>query len=73
MKIYTRTGDQGKSSLFSGERVLKNHPRMKAYGDVDELNSMIGALVVALPMGAAAAKGQLEQIQGDLFRVGGQL
>jgi cob(I)alamin adenosyltransferase len=73
MKIYTRTGDQGKSSLFSGERVLKNHPRMKAYGDVDELNSMIGALVVALPMGAAAAKGQLEQIQGDLFRVGAVL
>ena len=44
MKIYTGTGDRGKTSLFSGERVLKSDRRIEAYGDVDELNSLLGAL-----------------------------
>ena len=39
MKIYTGTGDRGKTSLFSGERVAKSDRRIEAYGDVDELNS----------------------------------
>ena len=42
MKIYTRTGDQGETGLFSGPRVSKDHPRISAYGDVDELNSVLG-------------------------------
>jgi len=44
MKIYTKTGDKGKTSLLSGKRVPKNHPRIEAYGTVDELNSFIGLL-----------------------------
>jgi len=45
MKIYTKTGDKGKTSLFSGGRVLKSDLRIKAYGTVDELNSFIGMLI----------------------------
>ena len=41
MKIYTGTGDRGKTSLFSGERVSKASERIEAYGDLDELNSML--------------------------------
>lgn len=43
-KIYTKTGDRGETSLIGGDRVPKNHPRIEAYGDVDELNSWIGLL-----------------------------
>ena len=42
MKIYTRTGDAGSTALFGGTRVLKNDPRVAAYGDVDELNACLG-------------------------------
>ena len=42
MKIYTRTGDEGGTALFGGGRVDKDHPRVEAYGDVDELNAAIG-------------------------------
>jgi len=48
MKIYTGTGDRGKTSLFSGERVSKSDGRIDAYGDVDELNSLLGALIAGL-------------------------
>ncbi len=48
MKIYTGTGDRGKTSLFSGQRVSKADERIEAYGDMDELNSIIGALVASL-------------------------
>ncbi len=48
MKIYTGSGDKGKTSLFSGERVPKSHPRIDACGDIDELNSVLGALVAAV-------------------------
>ncbi len=44
MKVYTKTGDKGKTSLLSGERVPKHHMRIEAYGTVDELNSFIGLL-----------------------------
>lgn len=44
MKIYTKTGDQGNTSLLNGSRVPKNHLRIEAYGNIDELNSYIGLL-----------------------------
>ena len=44
MKIYTKTGDQGETSLFGGERVKKTHSSIQAYGTVDELNSWIGLI-----------------------------
>jgi cob(I)alamin adenosyltransferase len=43
-KIYTKTGDEGNTSLLGGNRVPKNHPRVEAYGNIDELNSFIGLL-----------------------------
>lgn len=49
MKIYTKTGDAGSTSLCGGTRVPKNHPRVEAYGDVDELISYIGLLRCELP------------------------
>jgi cob(I)alamin adenosyltransferase len=73
MKIYTRTGDHGKSSLFSGERVPKNNPRIKTYGEVDELNSMIGAVIAQLPPHSESLGDELRQIQADLFQVGAWL
>ena len=73
MKIYTGTGDRGKTSLFSGERVEKSHPRIEAYGDVDELNSLLGALAAALPGGDPALAADLRRIQSHLFHVGARL
>lgn len=49
MKIYTKTGDTGSTSLVGGNRVPKNHPRVMAYGDVDELISHIGLLRCEIP------------------------
>src|SRR6187549_62019 len=71
MSIYTRTGDEGQTGLFGGGRVPKDDPRVNAYGDVDELNSTIGAARAALP--GAAFDPLLEQIQRDLFAIGGHL
>lgn len=48
MKIYTKTGDSGSTSLFGGERVFKNSSRIRAYGEVDELNSLIGIVIYDL-------------------------
>ena len=48
MRIYTRSGDAGETSLGSGERVAKNHRQVEAYGTVDELNSVLGALEATL-------------------------
>jgi cob(I)alamin adenosyltransferase len=69
-KIYTRTGDQGSTGLFGGGRVSKHHPRVAAYGEVDELNSVIG-LIRATPPDLEDAL--LESIQRDLFTIGGHL
>lgn len=44
MKIYTKTGDEGQTGLYSGKRLSKSHPRVEAYGTVDELNAFIGLL-----------------------------
>jgi cob(I)alamin adenosyltransferase len=71
MKIYTKTGDQGETSLFGGGRVRKDHPRTAAYGDVDELNSAIGLARATAP--AELFDDLLQAIQRDLFAVGGRL
>lgn len=73
MKIYTQTGDQGNTSLLSGERVPKSHPRIHACGDVDELNAAVGAIVAALAPGDDAIVAELRRIQSDLFQVGAWL
>jgi cob(I)alamin adenosyltransferase len=71
VKIYTRTGDSGETSLFGGSRVPKNDPRIEAYGTVDELNSFLGAARAAgLPQ---SIDDQLHQVQMDLFEIGAHL
>ena len=69
MTIYTGTGDRGKTSLFSGERVGKSDPRIDAYGDVDELNSLLGALVASLEEKNPEAGDRLQHIQADLLQL----
>lgn len=69
-KIYTRTGDGGTTSLGSGARVAKTHPRIEAYGTVDELSSVLG--LCALQPGAADVQ-RLHRIQNDLFDLGADL
>jgi cob(I)alamin adenosyltransferase len=71
MKIYTRTGDAGETALFGGGRVSKDHPRVAAYGDVDELNSAIGLVRATAPVDFLDPL--LESIQRDLFAIGGHL
>jgi cob(I)alamin adenosyltransferase len=71
MKIYTRTGDTGETALFGGGRVPKDHARVAAYGDVDELNSVIGMVRATEPRDFSDAL--LDTIQRDLFSIGGQL
>ena len=67
MKIYTGGGDRGKTGLFSGERVAKSNPQVDAYGDVDELNSMLGALAASLPAEWLDISEQLQRIQSFLI------
>jgi cob(I)alamin adenosyltransferase len=71
MKIYTRTGDEGDTALFGGGRVPKDHPRVVAYGDVDELNSVLGMVRATAP--ADLFDPLFDSIQRDLFSIGGQL
>src|SRR5688572_4001748 len=70
-KIYTRTGDAGTTGLASGARVAKDAPRIEAIGAVDELNSVLGVLL-AEPLPQALRK-CLENVQNDLFDLGGEL
>src|SRR5262245_1827468 len=71
VKIYTRTGDSGETSLLGATRISKAHPLVEAYGDVDELNAWLGFVRssgVDPDIGEA-----LVRIQQDLFAVGAQL
>ena len=71
MKIYTKTGDTGTTSLVGGTRVPKTHIRLEAYGTVDELNSNLGLLITYLLDGKD--KDFLQQVQDRLFAVGSHL
>lgn len=73
MSIYTGSGDRGQTSLYSGERVAKNHPYIEACGDVDELNSIIGGIKAVLPPECRKMFPELHRIQADLFRIGAYL
>jgi cob(I)alamin adenosyltransferase len=71
MKIYTKSGDAGQTSLYGGQRVSKADARVEAYGTVDETNALLGVVrSTGAPPGIDAL---LEQIQNDLFVVGGEL
>lgn len=89
MKIYTKTGDSGTTGLFAGPRVPKDHPRIQAYGTIDELNALLGVVDARLriesqsELADAASMGLQEwilftrrllaEIQHDLFSIGAQL
>ena len=69
MKLYTKTGDGGSTGLYGADRVSKAHPRVEAYGTVDELNSALG-LARAHASGDATLDADLEYLQNALFDVG---
>ena len=71
MKIYTRTGDTGETSLFDGTRARKDDARVDAYGEIDELNAWLG-LVRASRLDPALDE-ELVALQRDLFALGAQL
>ena len=70
MKIYTKTGDKGNTSLIGGTRVSKSDLRIDSYGTIDELNSWIGLIIEFIPN---KRKNELILIQNLLFSVGAQL
>lgn len=70
MKIYTKTGDQGQTSLYGGTRVSKAETRVEAYGTVDELNAFIG--MAKCHITDAEVLSQLKKIQFDLFTLGSE-
>jgi len=71
MKVYTKTGDKGTTSLYGGVKVSKNNIRIDAYGTVDELNSAIG--IIRSCEISSKYNLQLIEIQKDLFQVGAEL
>lgn len=81
MKVYTRTGDDGTTALFGGGRVAKSHPRISAYGTVDEANAALGMARAALAASACGTPSAadlradllLGRLQNELFVLGGDL
>ena len=71
MKIYTRTGDRGETGLFGAGRVSKDHLRVDAYGQVDELNAALGLAMALDPR--TFCRALLETVQRDLFTIGAEL
>lgn len=71
MKLYTRTGDKGKTGLFGGDRVKKNHLRIECYGTVDELNSIVG--IVRSYTSQEHMDDLYQHIQNTLFTLGADL
>ncbi|MEN7546353.1 cob(I)yrinic acid a,c-diamide adenosyltransferase [Rapidithrix thailandica] len=71
MKIYTKTGDKGTTSLYGGKRVSKTHPRIEAYGTLDELNAYIG-LVRDQEVNQCRSQ-ELKEVQDRLFTIGAHL
>ncbi|MBS1256234.1 MAG: Cob(I)yrinic acid a,c-diamide adenosyltransferase [Deltaproteobacteria bacterium] len=77
-KVYTRTGDSGQTGLVGGKRLPKDHPRIEAYGTVDELNSVIGLVLSFLSQKKTSERSLklkliLEAIQQKLFDIGSEL
>ena len=70
-KVYTRTGDNGTTRLGDGQQVTKNHVRVAAYGDLDELNSQLGWVLTQTP--GSQVTDCLKVVQNDLFNLGGEL
>lgn len=78
MKIYTKTGDSGDTSLFGGKRVPKDDLRIETYGTIDELNALIGVVASYLVLGELGAHKQyleefLRSVQQNLFTIGGMI
>lgn len=76
MKIYTRGGDAGQTSLFGGTRVSKDHLRIQAYGTLDELNAALGVALVEYPGASVPDSGlfaRLTRLQNELFQLGAEL
>jgi cob(I)alamin adenosyltransferase len=78
LRLYTRTGDDGTTSLFDGQRVPKDDPRVEACGALDELNAHLGAAAAAVRragVGPAweALAGKIEQVQAELFTLGAEV
>ena len=79
-RVYTRTGDDGSTGLVGGKRIRKDHPRIAAYGDVDELNSVIGQARAELAEGEYKSNASAESLdetlgflQQELFDLGSEL
>lgn len=77
-KIYTKTGDRGKTSLFNGQRVAKSSDRVSAYGSVDEFNSLLGIIrsqiaEISKTKDWDSINSELAAIQHDLFTIGAGL
>ena len=77
-KVYTRTGDSGQTGLVGGKRLPKDHPRIEAYGTVDELNSVIGIVLSSLEHKKVSKRSSklkliLEAIQQKHFDMGSEL
>ncbi len=77
MNLYTRTGDDGTTGLFGGDRVSKDHPRVAAFGSVDELNACVGLAAAAACNSTNPFESRLSdtlsQLQSRLFDVGADL
>ncbi len=69
MKIYTKSGDKGKTSLLGGQRVDKNHPKLDAYGTVDELNSHIGLLILQIQDTKFKSASKAKEITSDIVKI----